>query len=91
MGFLNKILGKNDELNPRKDVDWDVYDADFDNGMPYDERKKRLADGAYNKGMAKPSDDYGRIDNVELYEHYLKLFGKPTAETMRRKGLFMNN
>ena len=88
MGFFDWILGKN-TYNHRDNIDWNVYNQDWDNGMSLVEREAKIASGGYDKGKAKPSAKHGRIDDVEFYNLYVKYFGEASAERARQVGFFM--
>ena len=87
MGFWDWLTGKKDD--PEANADWKVYYEDMANGMTYGDRQKKLKSGGYAKGRAKPSENHGRIDDVELYKRYVKTSGKINAEIARRQGYFM--
>lgn len=88
MGIIDWLLGKS-AVSPRQTADWDVYNKDFDNGMPWEEREAKLDVGGYEKGEAKISSNYGRIDDIEAYNKDVKRLGKMYAEIYRRNGFYM--
>lgn len=88
MSVFDKLFNKS--IDPRQNVDWDVYNEDLFNGMSWEDREKKILAGGYEKGKAKPSNEYGRIDNVEQYDMDVRRVGKIHAEVKRRNGMYMN-
>lgn len=88
MGIFNFVFGK--KYDPYNNCDWDVYYKDYENGMPYEEIQRKFVMGEYEKGVAKVSTDYGRIDDINAYNKDVKEFGKGIAENFRKKGCYMN-
>lgn len=91
MGVFKELLDTllNKPVDPRQNVDWDVYNEDLFNGMPWEEREKKILAGGYEKGKAKPSSNHGRIDDVEKYNLDAKYMGENYAEIMRRNGMYV--